>query len=629
MSTVIDALVVTLGLDVKKYKEGSAEAIRSTKKTSEEAARAAKDMEARGAQAAQFFAKIRNEALALLAVFTAGVGIKQFTENTVTGAISLGYLSENLKMSTEELSAWQRAAERAGSSKESITAQLKESASESAKYKLGQHDETMGAFARNGGDMNALKDGNSFLKERMRLVSNMYKRDPAVAAEAAKQMGISEENFNLVKNGPEAWMRLVDAQRVNSGLTEEQTRILHDLNNKYLDFKDKLRLTGETILVALAPAIKELLSKLEEAAGWVANHKEDIKEWIKESVITIKDFVIWADKAAESAGGWKNVIMALIALRVGTGLIQLAATLASIGSSLGLIGGGGAALGVLAKVGVGVGGALAYDLLNPKEAGAGEEEELKNYYAQKNRYRGDNPAATPEGSAARGQQIVANALGDLLFKAEGSYDSVNRGEKGGNKSGKEDLQNMTVRDVMKRQQKGDFNAVGKYQYIKGTLAEAVKFLGIDVTKKFDAEMQDRIFREYILAHKRKALGDYISGKSSDRHAAHKDAAKEWAGLADPDTGKSYYAGVGNNKASISAERVERALLADRAAGPRNYLQQSGNGVPSGKVSNSTVSANFTGPININTQATDTKGIAKDFTAQVSQQIAAQANMGMD
>ncbi len=51
------------------------------------------------------------------------------------------------------------------------------------------------------------------------------------------------------------------------------------------------------------------------------------------------------------------------------------------------------------------------------------------------------------------------------------------------------------------------------------------------------------------------------------HATLNDAllasAKEFASVANPGTGKSYYAGQGNNKASISAERMTESLLAQQ------------------------------------------------------------------
>jgi hypothetical protein len=171
------------------------------------------------------------------------------------------------------------------------------------------------------------------------------------------------------------------------------------------------------------------------------------------------------------------------------------------------------------------------------------------------------PPAQPVGTSLgiRWGDIANSAFGALISKGEGSYDSVNRGASGGYQAGTEKLESMTIAQVMAAQRAHQFNAAGRYQIIGSTLADAVKSLGLTGGEKFDKATQDRIFEQYLLQNKRKAIGDYISGKSSDLVAAIKAASLEWASVADPDTGRSHYAGVGNNKATISPAEITRAL----------------------------------------------------------------------
>lgn len=161
-----------------------------------------------------------------------------------------------------------------------------------------------------------------------------------------------------------------------------------------------------------------------------------------------------------------------------------------------------------------------------------------------------------------------STLGALISKGEGGYNSVNLGRAGGYKAARMPLETMTVRQVMEAQAAGAFNAAGAYQITRPTMKEAVKGLGIDPDKtKFDMRTQDRIFQDYLLKMKRPAIAAYISGQSNDLHAALKSAALEWASFADPDTGKSAYDGVANNKASIPAVDVAKALMQARGTEP--------------------------------------------------------------
>lgn len=169
------------------------------------------------------------------------------------------------------------------------------------------------------------------------------------------------------------------------------------------------------------------------------------------------------------------------------------------------------------------------------------------------------------------QLLFTAPLEKLLLKGEGNYNSVNLGKKHDNKSGVRDLSNMTVNEIMAAQKKREFNAVGKYQMIKGTFAEGVKKLGLKGSEKFTPELQDLFFKEFLLkkAGGRQDLHKYISGYSNDAIAAQIASSKEWASIGVPVSmqghnrwvkkGESYYAGDRVNKAHISPDEWRKAL----------------------------------------------------------------------
>lgn len=281
MATVIDALVVTLGLDAKAFKRGSAETDESLKHTREETARTARDMEARGKQAAMFFSKVRNEALALLAVFTAGMGIKSFVSSTVESTASLARLSGNLNMSAKDLAEWQLAAKNAGGSVEGITNQLKESADQVAKFKRGMAAETLPAFFQFGGKAEDLKDGNTYLQARARIVADLYKTDRARAALAANMMGLDPQQFNLYKEGPEGIARRRREQSGPAGELASASDRAEQLRQKYDTAMNKLSSVGVNVLTAMMPAFDFLVEKLIELGDWIIRNRGAINDGIK------------------------------------------------------------------------------------------------------------------------------------------------------------------------------------------------------------------------------------------------------------------------------------------------------------------------------------------------------------
>ena len=158
----------------------------------------------------------------------------------------------------------------------------------------------------------------------------------------------------------------------------------------------------------------------------------------------------------------------------------------------------------------------------------------------------------------------ASTIDAVISSGEGNYNSVNLGQKGGYKASTRNLTDMTVAQILSAQRAKEFNAAGKYQTINSTLQEAVDKGVVSSAEKFTAEVQERIFKQYLVAIKRPEIKGFITGNNdATLNDALLASAKEFASVANPSTGKSYYAGQGNNKASISAEKMTESLLAQQ------------------------------------------------------------------
>ncbi len=181
---------------------------------------------------------------------------------------------------------------------------------------------------------------------------------------------------------------------------------------------------------------------------------------------------------------------------------------------------------------------------------------------------------TPAPSASAQAQTVAGttALSNLIGSGEGGYNSYNRGVAGDSRT-PINLSDMTIAEIMRRQDlpRNDPDrlfAVGKFQIIPGTMEETVRNLGLDTSQKFTPALQERMFADYLIDEKRPAVKAYITGQSSgdaglDR--AQLALAQEFASVASPRTGRSYYDGdSGGNHSSITTTQVETALNQMRA-----------------------------------------------------------------
>lgn len=178
------------------------------------------------------------------------------------------------------------------------------------------------------------------------------------------------------------------------------------------------------------------------------------------------------------------------------------------------------------------------------------------------RRRIQNVATSDAPAQARG--VTSSVLGNLIASGEGGYGSFNRGRAGDSPGETIDFSRLSLREIMRRQSlpRNDRNrlfAVGRFQVIPSTMRGAVNALNLDLDQTFTPELQERVFADYLIDGKRPQIKRYITGASRDRSAAQLALAREFASVADPRTGRSYYDGIGGNSASITAAQSGSAL----------------------------------------------------------------------
>ena len=423
MATVIDALLVTLGLDATQFTKGVDASTKAQAKLTAGAAAGARDveqlekklaaaqvtrakeMEARAKSVAEGFKKIRNEALGLLALFTAGMGLKSFAENTINTAAGLDRMSANLGMSAKDLSMWQLAAKHAGGTAEGMTGQLKSAASDIAQFKMGLGvSGGLQASFRYGVTANDLTDSNTLLMKQADILKGMYDIDPTKAMEAAKLMGISEDSFQLLKNGSVAVMKQRQAQAALADEMARAAKPAEELRKKFDDLKNQVEAIGVKILLTLLPRFDQLVT-------WIETHKEDITNWVDGAVKGFSEFVERLDKAADSIGGWKTVLIALLALKVlsfATDMLVLAAAIGKVGAGLGVIGSAAGVLKLLGGLGLlGYSGGL----------NEGEDAELARRKAGMPGFGTTGPASPAPAGGTRGMRN--NNPGNIEWKQGG------------------------------------------------------------------------------------------------------------------------------------------------------------------------------------------------------------------
>lgn len=195
------------------------------------------------------------------------------------------------------------------------------------------------------------------------------------------------------------------------------------------------------------------------------------------------------------------------------------------------------------------------------------------------------PAPTPQQPAQPAAQTNPygfgpdNELGRLIGSGEGGYNSYNRGVAGDARGAQIDFSQMTVAEIMRRQDlpAGDPNrlfAVGKYQFTPDTLEEAINQTGVDRNARFTPQLQEKLFADYLIDEKRPSVRAYITGEATGPQAlerAQHALALEFASVGTPRNGGrgAYDGDSAGNMASITTAETATALNSMRDQYQRN------------------------------------------------------------
>lgn len=205
MATVIDALVVTLGLDPKGVQKGGKEAGEAFDKTKAKAEKVGKDIEASGVKPAEFFTKMRNSALSFFAVMTAGKTLKAFVSDTVASDASLARASRRMNIATKDVYALKAAVRSVGGSGDEAVASIQN-------MQTAMTDPQRGAQIAKNFQMLGVSEGIDPLTGQITNLSKLYQNlaenrthlanAPRIAN--LQEAGFSQGEIDLILKGGEA-----------------------------------------------------------------------------------------------------------------------------------------------------------------------------------------------------------------------------------------------------------------------------------------------------------------------------------------------------------------------------------------------------------------------------------------
>lgn len=280
MPTVVDALIVTLGLDPTDFSKGQKQAVKDLLATQKHARSVAKDMSESGKKAAAFFGQMRTQVLLLFAAFTGGRGLKSFIEDVAASSAAVGRTALVLGTTTQELSKWQGAVRSVGGSAAGTAASMASldrvltnialvpgSATGILPYLNALNVSLVGA------DGKVLKVGEALVRLN-RATQGMDKRQ---ASSILAGIGLDPSQIQLVLKSSKEFDAILKHSSLYSTTPGEAAagqRISTGIDTLTQGF-EKL---GRIIMEWLEPSITRFNARLEKMILWLKSHPEELKQ---------------------------------------------------------------------------------------------------------------------------------------------------------------------------------------------------------------------------------------------------------------------------------------------------------------------------------------------------------------
>lgn len=265
-ATVIDALLITLGLDTSDFRKGQKDVSDDLKKQREDAKKTAKEMAEQGKKAAAFFSSIKTELLALTGVTVTAGGLMSFVKSTTSGLMELSVQAKALGMTAKELDGVGKAAEAAGSSVEKINAALQgfQSAKEQAKSGVYNTPVTEAAIRLNSltHDSFNVRDDSVQTTFRKILESARKVTDPDIRRQILQSVGIDDAVNQRNQEGQ--FLPDVDRLTKSSGITDASTKGAKEFTAAWAELGQNFDTIKNQIYEGLIPTIRDLNSLLKE-----------------------------------------------------------------------------------------------------------------------------------------------------------------------------------------------------------------------------------------------------------------------------------------------------------------------------------------------------------------------------
>jgi len=271
MSTIIDALVVSLGFESSGLDKGTTNARKKIKETGDEADKTGKKLKGAGKDGADGFNNLAASATKFLAVLGGAAALERFIVNTIEATTQVARFSRNLGESASNVNAWSNAAELAGGSAAGLQGTFDKLSMAQTELEITGSSSLIPYLSSLGVAFGA---GVTPAQQLLELSDRFSRMDRTKANNLGRMMGIDQGTMNLLLKGRPEVELMIKRQKELNDLNKKQTEVSERLSKAFTESKQSFAAFGRELMTAVAPAIEWVFKALTSVGDWIRENQE-------------------------------------------------------------------------------------------------------------------------------------------------------------------------------------------------------------------------------------------------------------------------------------------------------------------------------------------------------------------
>lgn len=303
-ATVIDSLVVLLGLDASNYKKGRETAEKETSETARKAKIGADEI-------TKSLTEVGRTIAGLFLGFETATGFAKWLGSLNAGEAALGRTAANIGMSAHELNKWGNAVTLAGGSATDAQAAFSQLTEDFQKMNATGEQSALLQFLR-ARSVN-IRDANGNLRDQGEIFEELADKTAQYGRQYQvtmfRQIGLAQGEINYLTQSKALRDDQLRLAEKNNSVTEDSVRQAQQLQEYWRNIGAQIEAVGQKILTAVTPAVRgaftavsELMGAFKDSSGLdrIAQTMRVISSFVSSINESIK---FWATAVSNSAIG--------------------------------------------------------------------------------------------------------------------------------------------------------------------------------------------------------------------------------------------------------------------------------------------------------------------------------------